>query len=448
MDKKALFDTLRYLNYKNDQAPKAKVRSECDRIFALVEKSSIDFSKGLIKAVYSKNGRRRYVANYSSAFDEGYSVERNLAHQIARACKINFPNRALMIHELFEVTKVLSLMMNFTIVRFDFKGYFYSVKPSYIWESFLKDKLPDYVDKALIKSFCQKIDLAYPGLEMSNVMAEMAAIEFDRRLKSYVSEFGILFYGRYVDDGILILKNEVPQEQLLSCMRKALRETYKAKELSVNCTTRFHELGSSKFSINTMHDIYKSPLDLSFLGYSFRLEFKNNKLDVEYGIDNAKLDKYKDRLTKVLKTCSNGKQCLLLLRIHLSRIVYSVKENEIDVWKERGFTSTYKELKRVKDKILTNTQVALNTIVIDALNNSGAISLLSVPQLNAVNRGHHYNLYQTLTFGNSMIFDYHSRIGCDWKTLLSYVKIFHGSCKNIDYQVLTKELLIKTRIGY
>ena len=449
MEKKALLETLKYLNYKKDQAPNTKVRSECDRIFALTESNVVDFTKGLIKSVYSKNGHKRYVATYSSAFNEGYSIERNLAHQIARVCKVDFPNRALMIHELFEITKVLPLMMNFTIIRFDFKGYFYSIKPSYIWERFMKEKLPDYVDKSLIKSFCEQIDIAYPGLEMSNVMAEIAAIEFDRKLKSYVSKYGILFYGRYVDDGVLILKNEASTRQILSYMRKALRETFCLKISSNTCTTKFHSLGSTKFSINSMHDVFIKPLDLSFLGYTFHLEFNsNNALEIEYGISQVKIDKYKNRLTGVLTRCTNSKQCLLVLRIHLSRIVYSVKQNAIDSWKEKGFTSTYKELKKANDKILPSTKAALESLALDALVNSGKMPLLTVPQQYAVNNGHRYNLFKTLIGGDTLIFDYHSRIGCDWKTLLKYVRTVNGSCKNPDYQVLTKELLIKTRIGY
>ena len=452
MEEKALLNTLRYLNFKCDKASKIRVRSECSRIFRLAETNCVDFKKGLQKVVYSKKGKKRYVAKYTSAFDEGYSIERNLAHQISKACKINFPNRALMIHELFGIIEVLKFMMDYTIIRFDFRGYFYSIKPVYVWETLLKDTLPEYVDIDLIEKYCKSMDIAYPGLEMSNVIAELIGLEFDRRLKSYVQDYGILFYGRFVDDGVFILKKGVDEISLKKVMNKALKETYQKCGFSAKCKTKFHPSNSQKFLIKTMRDIYNSPLDFSFLGYHFHVEYntENGNMLSSYGIVQEKIDKYMSRLTNALKTCANGEQCMLMLRIQLSRVVYSIKEDGVDYWKERGFASIYKELREVKDdsNIILSTKSSLESLAYNALVNSGNARLLSNAQMNAVQNGKKYNLYSSIRSRNTLIFDYHTRIGYDWKTLLKHVKTMRGSCKNVDYQSLTKELLIKTKIGY
>ena len=450
MEKKTLFETIKFLNHGHDKASNSKVRAECDRIYILSQDCTIDFTKGLTKYVYSSGGSKRFVAKYTSAFDEGYSVQRNLAHQISKACKINYPNRALMIHELFECTKIMNFMMNYTIIRFDFKGYFYSIKPKYVWDYYLNNSLPGYVDQKLIRLFCEQIDIAYPGLEMSNILAEIMGIEFDRCLKSYIQEYGILFYGRFVDDGILILKENVDKAIVLSIFKKAQRETFKSSKLHVKCTASFHKEGTPKFFVCTMKDIYRAPMGFSFLGYLFNLEYDSkDNLVVLYGVSANKIQKYKEKLIRALNKSKNAKQCLLTLRMQCSRVVYSIKSGGIDIWKERGFPSVYKELGEVEESlILPSTKASLDSLSIDAINSSLCAGLLSLPQKYAVEHGRNYNYYYSITKRKTIIFDYHSRIGCDWRTLVKYVRTVNGSCRKADYQSLTKELLIKTNIGY
>lgn len=450
MEEKSLLDTLRYLNYKHEKRDKVTVKNECSRIFGLINSKGLDFKIGLRKYVYSSNGKKRYVAKYHSAFDEGYSVQRNLAHQITRALRIEYSNRNLLIHELFGVLKALELMMNFTIIRFDFKGFFYSIKPIYIWNKYLKDSLPAYVDLSLIESYCKQMDIAYPGLEMSNVLAEVAAIEFDRRIKSYLSKYGILFYSRFVDDGLIILKEDVTADTINPLMQRALRDTFANDDFSVKCTTRFHrDPSSAKYFVKNLRDITANTLDFSFLGYRFWISFRSDKLQVLFGIDTSKLSKFKNKLTRVLSKVTDSDRCFLIIRLQVARVVYSVKENGIDIWKERGFSSTYKELGSIDEShIHPSTKSGLKNLILDALRDSGKVVLLSRPRLEAVKKGKKYNLYKSILKGTTIIFDYRSRVGCSWRSMLRYVKTMKKSLSKTDYQSLTKELLISTKVGY
>lgn len=452
MDIQALYKTIRQLNYFHDKKTTNIVKSETLRIIKLIDNNAIDFTVGLKKYNHSHNQSRRFIARYSSAFDEGYAVQRNLAHQISRSFRIVFPNRASMIHELFECTKVLKLMMNFTIVRFDFKGYFYTIKPKYVWDKILKDQLPEYTDKALIELFCNQIDIAYPGLEMSNVLAELLGIEFDRRLKSLIQEFGIMFYGRFVDDGIIILRERVEKDTLLHLMQKALRETYQSRKANIKCTTKFHENGSEKFKISSLDEIFCNQFTFSFLGYKFVFEFEKpakKDLKITYGIDDKKIDKYQKRLSKVLDSCLDLNQLALVLRLYCARVVYSVDDGKVDSWKEKGFVSTYKELKMIEpEDICPSTKGALESLTYNAICNSKWKSGLPPSLSFQIQKHFRFDYLKAIQKGKTIVFDFRPGFGVEWKTLLQFVRIMGVSPANKGYRFLTKELLIKTKIGY
>lgn len=97
-------------------------------------------------------------------------------------------------------------MKNFTIVKFDFKDYFNSVSSIYTFEKYIKSNLSNRQEIDLLENFVYKTKYAYAGLPTSNAIAEIIAKEFDSIIRYTFSGKGLIFYERYIDDSILILK--------------------------------------------------------------------------------------------------------------------------------------------------------------------------------------------------------------------------------------------------
>lgn len=458
MDQSTLLNALKYLNYTHDRKGAAFVKKEAARIYSLVETCCVDFTQGLHKYVFSRKGeKRRCVANYESAFSDGYAMQRILAVKLKKLFRVRYPNRALMMHEFFEATKSLEKLHDFTIIRFDFKSYFYSIRLTDAWERFLKiscGKLPSD-DCSLVESYCRQIGIAYPGLEMSNVVAEILGAEFDLKIKAFFGDYGIIFYGRFVDDGVLILHKGLPEHVIRSTMNKCLRDTFSPKGWPGTCTTKYHSFNKpgSKYSSANLSQIQNGPFSFDYLGYCFRFDKpvsgNSETCKVSYGISQAKINKFRNLLTKRLERAKTYNEIKLLIKLKCARIVYLAKDFGLMKWHEKGFASTYKELRNIgDDDWIVETTQALNSLVQQSLNDSGVFRLLTPNQIRSIEATLACQPKAAIRKGTSIILSYRKSVGISWKTLMNYVKILGCVAHTTDYHSLTKELLIFAGVGY
>ena len=141
-------------------AEQAKIISDVKAAF---DNSTFHF-ENLKSLILSQRGKKRLVKQY----DDLYSPENILCQSIKqildRSFKIKYPNRNKTTRTLFSVLSATIQMLDFTIVKFDFKDYFNSISSIYVFEKYLKYNIPDRHEIDLIKAFVYSTKYAYAGL--------------------------------------------------------------------------------------------------------------------------------------------------------------------------------------------------------------------------------------------------------------------------------------------
>lgn len=321
-------------NWNNDP----KTPDEQAEIIAAVKtslkNSTYDFST--VRAMKIKqNEKEQLVKQYT----ELYSAENILCQCIKqildKVFKIKYANRGKISKELFSTIPATIQMADFTIVKFDFKDYFNSVSTIYVFEKYIKQRLYDRLEKDLVKSFVYATKYAYAGLCTSNAIAEIIAAYFDEAVKQVLSESGLIYYERYVDDCIMILNEHMDEKEINDILDDILPKIFYDTNIERGkCKTEFNK---EKFCYISRRKIFMElkPLSIDFLGYEFQLTSgqSKNKVEIKYGITQAKRKKYSERLNNIIllymSDKPNNAQSLELLRHRIaafsSRTVYLSK---------------------------------------------------------------------------------------------------------------------------
>lgn len=234
--------------------------------------------------------------------------------------------------ELFSLIKEIERLTNYTVYKFDFKSFFETIDAKIIWNNHIKDVFFEKYIKDLLERYIDENQYCYQGLALSNVFVEIAGKYFDRKIKYTFSSDGLIFYARYVDDGLLIFNKDVEQEMI----RERIIEI--AKEMFGNRVKLNEE--KEKYYTKYMHDNLKK---FTYLGYLFKFSDKKYK----FGIAEEKLEKYGKEIDKItLEYLNNGDVELFRQRIlfFISRRVYYnvfASNNKIAKWDVAGITANY-----------------------------------------------------------------------------------------------------------
>ena len=121
----------------------------------------------------------------------------------------------------------------------------------------------------MLERYIDENQYCYQGLALSNVFVEIAGKYFDRKIKYTFSSDGLIFYARYVDDGLLIFNKDVEQEMI----RERIIEI--AKEMFGNRVKLNEE--KEKYYTKYMHDNLKK---FTYLGYLFKFSDKKYKFGI------------------------------------------------------------------------------------------------------------------------------------------------------------------------
>lgn len=426
------------------------------RVQADINTSNYDFAKSN-SIVLSQDGKKRFVKE----FDDVYSTESILCQCIKqildRVFRVRYPNRNKSIRELFNVLTAVRQMGGFTIVKFDFKDYFNSVSVPYVLEKYITPKMTNRFEIDIISDFAHKTKYAYAGLGTSNAIAEIIAKNFDDTIKMALASRGVLFYERYIDDGIIIFNENVKKSEVEAVLNLALGKIYRDANIEElpKCKTRFN---LNKFFHVTKQDLTTTPVPFDFLGYEMSLTSVSGKVSIMYGITQNKQDKYKKRVAKFINLYTDpsstdyGKLELLRHRIatFTSRAVYQGRKYNSKVWKVKGFIANYGELRYFLKVGLVDsgTEDYLRTMVEDAFAEAG----VSVPYFikNSQNKVG-YNLLENMKKNKTLLLV--ERIGFDYDALSKLCNKIEIS--NVDkdgkrrgYGNLVREYLIKTKVGY
>ena len=440
----------------NDTLSQNDIEVIAQRVISDVNGSNYDFSKADY-LVLSQNGKKRLVKR----FVDQYSTE-NVLCQCIKAIldndfSVKYPNRNKMIRTLVGTLSAVTKMADFTIIRFDFKDFFNSISTEYFYNKYILENISDRDALGIIKDFCEETQYAYAGLSTSNSIAEIIASSFDELVTQNFLTEGLIYYERYIDDGVIILNCHMHQQDVCEILDKIRIMVFFDENVRTRrkCKTNFN---SSKFKYISRRNLAISAASFDFLGYEFFLSQNNNSVTIKTGITIEKQKKYRERLDNMISmyldpTCLDYKNEELLrhrVAAFTSREVYMSVRYRQDVWKVKGFISNYGELRTVlgTKMIHPDTEYFLKNMVIDAFNSAGILPYFIK---GSPNTKPGYCLYENMRVNKTILLV--DGIGYDYEALVKLcgkvgISNLDASGKKRRYGSLVHDYLIKTNVGY
>lgn len=407
--------------------------------------------------ILQQSSKKRLVKQYKDRYSTENILCQCIKQVLDKEFKVKYPNRNKISRELFGILSAVAQMVDYTIVKFDFKDYFNSLSAEYIYYKHIENKIPDRLIKRIIYDYCIKTEYTFAGLPTSNAMAEIVASEFDKVLQQTFGSLGIVFYSRYIDDSVLILNRQVNEDIVKKMLSDILLKVFRDKTIDVKkyCTTNYNP---KKYSYISKRALSGTPISFDFLGYEFWLNISQKNLtDIKYGITEEKRIKYCKRLDKIIKLYTNNDSAdyynIKLLRHRVlafsSRQVYLSTKYKSNIWKAKGFISNYAELRFLPEKLLhDDTKKYLKEMIVDSFSKAH-VNLYFSDALKQENSG--YNLYHNLKVNKTLLLV--DGIGYDYKSLSRLceqigISSIDANGKKRPYRSLVRDYLIKVKVGY
>lgn len=435
-----------YKNKINNQEEIDSLRKE------MIEKYEIgnySFKDKIKYNLFTQKKKKRTIAQIINV-NNGNSVDSRLEYYLSKSLnklvttktKLLFANRNKILLGLFNTLKSINNFVDYTIIRFDFSKYFDSISSLYVYNKYLD--ILDFTkeQKCCLKQYVSSIKYCTAGLPLSNTFAEIIGQAFDFEIKKTFS--GILYYARYVDDGILIVNQKLSCDNAKNLLNKIIETVFYDKSIPGYEHNKTKIDYNKKFNCITYDDRNRS---FDYLGYLINLTYINNKLDVELGITSQKRNKYCNKTKNLIKEYSNNPEKLrIILKLFSRRIVYTIlKNNDVKRWISKGLIYNYKDLFFFGDDIDHNTKIFLRSLY----NKCFAELQIDIPYyLKDPKSSCGYNLFYCLQHNKTFILD--KNIGIKEDDLNSLLEIVSPEydLKNKKYHEKVKQLLIECKIGY
>lgn len=389
----------------------------CEECRYAIQTETYDFSS-FSREVYSQSGKKRVIYSFPKL-----SVENMLSHylkqQLDRAFHIKYASRRKIINLLFNTLVATKNMNDFVIVRADFKSFFDSVKSEYVYEKYILPSIIKREDKQLLEKYVENFKYCYAGLCLSNGMTEIVCKDFDIVLKARLSEYGVFFYERYVDDMLIMFNNYISENRIKNIIRETIIEVFGS------CPVR---LSSSlgKFSYISRRNLVSSQ-NFNFLGYEFFiLKTVNGRrdeiIDFEYGIAEKKRTKYSNMIERAFinyKLTGNDEVFRQQLKIFSSRVVIArqILGSNFD-WLTKGVIANYNELQNVCHYLNVDTKTFLSDLFYQLLRKYDIKRPYFLPKRTS-NEESIYNLYSNMKRNRSLLFE--ESIGVPKEVVLEWI---------------------------
>lgn len=406
-----------------------------------IQNETYNFSS-FTKEVYSQSGKKRVIYSFPKL-----SVENMLSHylkqQLDRAFHIKYASRSKIINLLFNTLVATKNMNDFVIVRADFKSFFDSVKSEYVYEKYIMSSIIKREDRQLLEKYVENFKYCYAGLCLSNGMTEIVCKDFDIVLKAKLSEYGVFFYERYVDDMLIMFNNYISEDRI----KKIIRETI--IDVFGSCPVRLSS-GPGKFSYISRRNLVPSQ-SFNFLGYEFYILRKDNEIiDFEYGIAEKKRIKYSNMIGRAFinyKRTKNDEVFRQQLKIFSSRVVIArqILGSNFD-WLTKGVIANYNELQNVCDHLNNDTKMFLSDLFYKLLKKYDIKRPYFIPKRTS-NEESVYNLYSNMKRNRSLLFE--ESIGVPKEVVLEWINKIDPSYSSYgkDYYRIVVEYLEMIKIN-
>lgn len=389
----------------------------CEECRYAIQTETYDFSS-FSREVYSQSGKKRVIYSFPKL-----SVENMLSHylkqQLDRAFHIKYASRSKIINLLFNTLVATKNMNDFVIVRADFKSFFDSVKSEYVYEKYILPSIIKREDKQLLEKYVENFKYCYAGLCLSNGMTEIVCKDFDIVLKARLSEYGVFFYERYVDDMLIMFNNYISENRIKNIIRETIIEVFGS------CPVRLSS-SPGKFSYISRRNLVSSQ-NFNFLGYEFFiLKTVNGRrdeiIDFEYGIAEKKRTKYSNMIERAFinyKLTGNDEVFRQQLKIFSSRVVIArqILGSNFD-WLTKGVIANYNELQNVCHYLNVDTKTFLSDLFYQLLRKYDIKRPYFLPKRTS-NEESIYNLYSNMKRNRSLLFE--ESIGVPQEVVLEWI---------------------------
>lgn len=382
---------------------------------------------------YQKNNiKGRIVIDKSSISQEEQIVLDYYKLLINYYCFINFPNRSYIMSELMNIMPYLHLYKRYTIYKFDFKDFFYSIDPKTNFKYIENSIMLNPIEYDFLYGYTKGIESYIPGVGIHNSLIEVSGQKFDIAVKNTLKNKGLIYYSRYVDDCILLMDEKI-QKNLIEKEINKLMVKFFGKSLCIN---------QGKTSYKTDENI---DYEIDYLGYVFKKGQSINK-SFSIGIAESKLIKYKEKINKIILDYKEDQKIEVLslkLEMLFKRLVFygNKGDNTRNRWQVRGISDSYKELKRFMPsnenlgKITNGTQNLFNNTIEQAFN----INRVKIP---AKIKNQIINRKFISCFLNNKALVLHKKIGLNHQELKGILSILYdGNLENFNYNDLASLFL-------
>lgn len=314
-----------FLSYFEDITNK-KILNLKEKYYYNILQAKTDFCSEIIESIITKKKRKRNLYKVKK-YSESFFAVKYIASMLNDKFSIKYLNRKKVMREVFMMMESVESLNNFSIYKFDFKNFFESIdleKEFFIEKNISKFSQGEF---KIIKNFFTCYSCCYPGLPTSNACVEIISKRFDDNLVKKFDSNGLIFYKRYVDDGLIILKEKIDEIEIEKILNIVIAESFKSTKVKLNKKKKAY-ITSNNYGI------------LEYLGYKFEI----SKNGIKYGISESKIKKYNERVNQIMyKYRSNCNVELLRQRILfiISRRVYYNKSTVVKNWSAQGFIENY-----------------------------------------------------------------------------------------------------------
>lgn len=226
-----------------------------------------------------------------------------LQHNLKRAYDVKMPGR----HVIMTALKVLlNSKMPFYLIRTDVSGFFESIPQDKLMERLESSTLLSYRSRAFIKAILSEFEKtknpAYSamgygvprGVGISSLLSEIYMQDIDNELRSRSET---IFYVRYVDDIILIIKSLGGYKDIKEYY-KQLQETFLEYGLQIKT------IGDNKCKLCDF--IKGAKAEFEYLGYNINIDRTlKNQAVTTYGLSSNKKEKIKNRIDRAFTHFGN-----------------------------------------------------------------------------------------------------------------------------------------------
>ena len=406
-----------------------------DKVKANIDGNTYDF--GLVQ--YRKL-KGRTVATFLNNNTENVLL-RHLFKIIVHLFKIKFSNRDSIMAKVFDIIDIINgnkpALSDFTLVRFDFKDFFYSISTSYIFEKYLKISYLTRENADYLGRFVHDVPYCCAGMSLSNAFAEIIAKDFDEKIKIKLADYNVVLYERFVDDGILVTNKYISETEVKRIILEAIKEVFYDENYDYVLHKNKTKLNTSKFYYLSRRDYASVANNFDFLGYHFSFD---SNFDFSFGITSSKIDKYEKKINTFFSKyySSNPVLTKYFVLCFSSRVIY--KTSNSGGWVNKGIVSTYKELRRHISKIDNLTTDFLKNVF------RREASVYGSPLPKYLSMSNRYNLYENLKNNKAVIFE--QRIGYSTKAISKILSLCGKvPCSKKNYYRLVNQLLMTLELG-